>query len=78
MRKCGEVTYTDAHYRSGEGKGEVCFATRDDQDCCMKEMEGFEINGKKISVSRGVSILFHLPDEMRVIFFHQQWCHITK
>ena len=29
-RKYGEVTYTDAHFRTGEGKGEVCFAERDD------------------------------------------------
>lgn len=55
MRKCGEVTYTDAHYRSGEGRGEVCFASREDQDRCLDEMDGFEINQKKIHVSRGVS-----------------------
>ena len=29
-RKYGEVTYTDAHFRTGEGRGEVCFAERDD------------------------------------------------
>ena len=31
-RKFGEVTYTDAHFRSGEGKGEVCFAERGDME----------------------------------------------
>lgn len=53
MRKCGEVTYTDAHYRSGDGRGEVCFANREEQERCLDEMEGFEINGKQIRVSRG-------------------------
>ena len=54
MRKCGEVTYTDAHYRSGDGRGEVCFETREDQERCLDEMDGFDINGKQIRVSRGV------------------------
>ena len=31
-RKYGEVTYTDAHFRSGEGRGEVCFAEREDME----------------------------------------------
>jgi len=53
MRKCGEVTYTDAHYRSGEGRGEVCYSTREDMERCLDEMDGFEINGKKIRVSQG-------------------------
>ena len=28
MRQAGEVTYTDAHIRSGENRGEVCFKNR--------------------------------------------------
>ena len=31
-RKFGEVTYTDAHFRSGEGRGEVCFEAREDME----------------------------------------------
>ena len=46
FRKFGEVTYTDAHYRSGDGRGEVCFATREDQDRCLDEAEGMDINGR--------------------------------
>merc|ERR1711937_73 len=50
FRKCGKVTYTDAHQRIGEGRGEVCFDSADDLRAALKEMDGFEINGKKISV----------------------------
>lgn len=46
FRKFGEVTYTDAHYRSGDGRGEVCFATREEQDRCLDEAEGMDINGR--------------------------------
>ena len=31
-RKYGEVTYTDAHFRSGEGRGEVCFSERSEME----------------------------------------------
>merc|ERR1712117_51894 len=50
FRKCGKVTYTDAHQRIGEGRGEVCFDSADDLKAALKEMNGFEINGKKIEV----------------------------
>jgi len=50
FRKCGKVTYTDAHQRIGEGRGEVCFDSSDDLKAALKEMNGFEINGKKIEV----------------------------
>ena len=60
MRKCGEVTYTDAHYRSGEGRGEVCYASREEMERCLDEMDGFEINGKQIRVSQGVKALLFM------------------
>ena len=50
FRKCGKVTYTDAHQRIGSGRGEVCFDTADDLKTALKEMNGFDINGKKIEV----------------------------
>jgi len=51
MRRAGEVTYADAHFRSGDGRGEVCFATRADMRRCLDTMDGFEINQKAIRVS---------------------------
>lgn len=53
FRKCGEVTYTDAHYRMGEGRGEVCFETRDGMEKAMKDLNGEEINGKRIKLQYG-------------------------
>merc|ERR1711997_1374313 len=50
FRKCGKVTYTDAHQRIGSGRGEVCFDSADDLKQALKEMNGFEINGRKIEV----------------------------
>merc|ERR1711892_877333 len=50
FRKCGKVTYTDAHQRIGEGRGEVCFDSPEDLKHALKEMDGFEINGRKITV----------------------------
>jgi arginine/serine-rich splicing factor 4/5/6 len=50
FRKCGKVTYTDAHQRIGEGRGEVCFDSSEDLKHALKEMDGFEINGRKITV----------------------------
>ena len=55
MRKCGEVTYTDAHYRSGEGRGEVCYSNREEMERCLFEMDGHEINEQKIRVFEWVS-----------------------
>merc|ERR1711936_130255 len=50
FRKCGKVTYTDAHQRIGSGRGEVCFDSADDLKVALKEMNGYEINGRKIEV----------------------------
>merc|ERR1711892_42064 len=50
FRKCGKVTYTDSHQRIGEGRGEVCFDSPEDLKHALKEMDGFEINGRKITV----------------------------
>lgn len=52
MRRAGEVTYTDAHFRSGEGRGEVCFSNERDMKNCIEMMNGFEIKEKIIRVSR--------------------------
>jgi len=48
MRKVGEVTYTDAHVRSGEGKGEVCFKDRKGLYRAMKKLDKTKVAGKKI------------------------------
>jgi len=50
-RKFGEVTYTDAHFRSGEGRGEVCFEAREDMEKALDEMDGEEIMGKRVKVT---------------------------
>merc|ERR1712141_345317 len=50
FRICGKVTYTDAHQRIGSGRGEVCFDSADDLKQALKEMNGFDINGRKIEV----------------------------
>merc|ERR1712131_526406 len=50
FRKCGKVTYTDAHQRIGSGRGEVCFDSAEDLKVALKEMNGYEINGRKIEV----------------------------
>jgi len=55
FRKAGEVTYTDAHFRSGEGRGEVCYATRRDMENALDIMDDFEINGKRVRVSQNKS-----------------------
>jgi len=55
-RKYGEVTYTDAHFRTGEGKGEVCFAERDDLEKALDEMDGTEIMGKRVQVSKSTNV----------------------
>jgi len=51
-RKYGEVTYTDAHFRSGEGRGEVCFSERSDMERALDELDGADIMGKAVKVSR--------------------------
>lgn len=50
MRRAGEVTYVDAHNRSGRGRGECCFGTRDIMLKAKDELDGFEINGKRIEL----------------------------
>jgi arginine/serine-rich splicing factor 4/5/6 len=55
-RKYGEVTYTDAHFRSGEGRGEVCFVERADMDKALEEMDGEEIMGKRVKVSESDNV----------------------
>ena len=57
FRKCGKVTYTDAHQRIGSGRGEVCFDSADDLKVALKEMNGYEINGKKIELYIKVGII---------------------
>ena len=55
MKKCGKVTYTDAHYRSGQGKGKVWYEKKEEMEKCLAEMDGYEIHGKKIRVRQLVS-----------------------
>ena len=55
MKKCGELTYTDAHYRSGPGRGELWYSNREEMERCLAEMDGYEIYGKKIRLIQWVS-----------------------
>ncbi|CBY09430.1 unnamed protein product [Oikopleura dioica] len=48
MRRAGEVTYTDAHVRSGEGNGEVCFKDRKGLYRAMQKLNSTRLGGKKI------------------------------
>ena len=66
MRRVGEVTYTDAHVRSGEGKGEVCFKDRKGLYRAMKKLQKTKLAGKKIKLKIVVSVRFicriYMPD----------------
>ena len=79
MRKCGEVTYTDAHYRSGEGRGEVCFSDREGMERCLDEMDGHEINQKarvrNYSAGRiyGVIFSYVMRKWPKIFEIVQQW-----
>ena len=55
MRKAGEVTYTDAHVRSGEGRGEVCFKDRKGLYKAMKKLQKTKVAGKRIKLKIVVS-----------------------
>lgn len=59
MRRVGEVTYVDAHNRMGRGRGECCFATREIMMKAKDELDGFEINGKRIQLYIKVSFIIH-------------------
>jgi len=50
MRRAGEVTYTDAHVRSGEGRGEVCFKDRKGLYRAMKKLQRAKLAGKRIKL----------------------------
>jgi len=52
FRKCGTVTYTDAHYRMGQNRGEVCFEREDELKRALKDFDGYELNGREITVKR--------------------------
>ena len=54
FRKCGTVTYTDAHYRMGQNRGEVCFEREEELKRALKDFDGYELNGREITVKRGV------------------------
>ena len=55
MRRAGEVTYVDAHNRLGSGRGECCFSTREIMYKAKDELDGYEINGKRIELHVKVS-----------------------
>ena len=57
MRRAGEVTYTDAHVRSGEGRGEVCFKDRKGLYRAMKKLQRAKLAGKRIKLKIVVSEL---------------------
>jgi len=49
MRKCGEVTFADAH--KGEmNVGFVCFETHEGLQKAMREFDGHEINGRRMKM----------------------------
>merc|ERR1711953_343672 len=48
MRQAGEVTYTDAHIRSGEHRGEVCFKNRKGLYTAKKKLDGTKLHGRRI------------------------------
>ena len=58
MRRAGEVTYTDAHVRSGEGRGEVCFKDRKGLYRAMKKLQKAKLAGKRIKLKIVVSELW--------------------
>ena len=50
MRRAGEVCYVDAHNRMGRGRGEVCFGSREVMHKAKDELNGYDINGKRIEM----------------------------
>ena len=50
MRRAGEVCYVDAHNRMGRGRGEVCFGSREVMHKAKEELNGYDINGKRIDI----------------------------
>ena len=57
MRRVGEVCYVDAHNRMGRGRGECCFGSREVMYKAKDELNGYEINGKKIELYIKVCII---------------------
>ena len=58
MRRAGEVCYVDAHNRMGRGRGEVCFGSREVMHKAKEELNGYDINGKRIEIIIKVCKLF--------------------
>jgi len=56
MRRAGEVCYVDAHNRMGAGRGEVCFGSRQVMYRAKDQLDGHEINGKRIKINIEVSL----------------------
>lgn len=50
MRKAGEVTYVDAHTRSGRGRGEACFATRDELYRALEDLQGMKVYDRAVKL----------------------------
>merc|ERR1712137_1224677 len=48
MRQAGEVTYTDAHIRSGKNRGEVCFKNRKGLYTAKKKLDRTKLHGRRI------------------------------
>jgi len=51
MRKAGEVTYSDTH-RDRPGEGVVEYATREDMERALDELDDMEIRGRRIRLVR--------------------------
>jgi len=49
MRKCGEVTFADAH-KAEKNVGFVCFDTHEGLRRAMREFDGHEINGRRLKL----------------------------
>ena len=61
FRKAGRVTYTDAHDRLGKNKGEVCFESASDVKEAIRKFDGYELNGRDITVKKSVSHTYIIP-----------------
>lgn len=51
MRKAGEVNYADAH-KQKQNQGVIEFVTRDGMEKALEELDGEELNGRKIKLSK--------------------------
>ena len=89
MRRAGEVTYSDTH-RDRPGEGVVEYATREDMERALDELDDMEIRGRRIRLvrddqSKGRSksrsrsrSRSRSPRSVAVFFFSTSWVHWTS